>query len=123
MKSEIGVLTKDEKLKINDLLVNNTNYIFQNLEMLLSGEIGHFIESREHILKIYAFRLKNTKRDNLKKQLEWLVNNLMESSDELIRASFIGPAENRIMIFSDIYFTSLLGVVSKDDSQLVKSTT
>lgn len=120
MDLEIGVLSREQGYKLNKLLSTASTYEISNLDELLLNEIKYFIQSKEHLLKIYGFRLDNTKKSGLKKDLAWLLGNMNAFEGNKIRVSFIGSKNEHIMIFSDIDIVSLLGVVSKDSSMTVK---
>lgn len=122
MDSENGVLTREQALKLNELLAGGTVYDVENLNELLLHQITYFIQSKAHLFNIYRFRLDNTRTLNLKSSLKYLLDSMSMFEGNRVRVSFIGPENDRIMIFSDVNFDTLLGVIGRDDSDILSRT-
>jgi hypothetical protein len=115
MKSELGLLTQDQKESLSALLRGSDKYVVPDLDKTSPGEIKSFVLAKDRLLKTYTFLMKNTSKDNLKYQIQDLLTNTSLSPHNMIMVCFMGPEHNRTTVFSDVNFQVLFGLMSKYD--------
>jgi hypothetical protein len=120
MKSEIGILNIEDRDQLRNMISNSQLYRFRDLNMLMSKEINYFIESREHLLAVYSLRAKGLEKKRVGVQLGILLRNLSNSVENLVRVCFVGAKDDRIMIFTDLNFLNIHGVITFDHSNAVQ---
>ena len=119
MKVESNTITDEQKAKFSDLLSSSPNYQFTDLVKILSYKIASHIESRDHLLGIYSFRMKWAQRVGLKSQLSQFVNNLNSSSEKRIQIIIVGDENDRLIVFTDKNLGEIFGIISKEESESV----
>jgi hypothetical protein len=88
MDSEIGILTREQAHRLFKLLASGNTYEIKNLDELIPAETKYFVQSKEHLFKIYRFRFDHTQKTDLKKDLEWLLANISEYEGNKVRLCF-----------------------------------
>ena len=112
MKSELGLLTQDQKESLFALLSACDEQILMDFDKFPDPETKFFVLSKCHLLKTYTFLISITSNDSFKSQIKHLLNQASLSHYNMIMVTFVGLGHDRVTVFSDLNFQELFGLVS-----------
>jgi len=111
MKSELGLLTQNQKESLFALLSSCDEQILLDFDTIPDAETKFFVLSKCHLLKTYTFLISITSNDRLKSQIKRLLNQASLSKYNMIMVTFVGLGHERVTVFSDLNFKELFGLV------------